>query len=351
VFTEPNSKASKRLIERINSKVADWKIEERHRSLRKKYSFGKFSTLELSHKHFRKGKGITTGKRKGILYDALKHLDSLMATGEKRSDAKAAARTHDESIFAFTDGKIHAFETRHNYQKIIMRFINWCRDHYGINRIECLRERADELASDYLSDRIVQRYSAWTLQTERSALRIFFQNRHLASNVTLPQRKRENITRSRRPAIRDQHFQPHNWLPLINFCKACGLRREELRDLHVRDVYHRKRDGQLVVYVAKGKGGKDREVPVFPGRELSVLEVIKGREPDEHVFNRIPSNMDIHAIRRQFAQELYEHLSGRPLPPLKGRLKSLDLDRNAALYVSQCLGHNRIDIIFGHYIR
>src|SRR5712692_7793246 len=85
VFTEPNSKASKRLIERINSKVADWKIEERHRSLRKKYSFGKFSTLELSHKHFRNGKGITTGKRKGILYEALKHLDSLMATGEKRS--------------------------------------------------------------------------------------------------------------------------------------------------------------------------------------------------------------------------------------------------------------------------
>jgi hypothetical protein len=351
VFTEPNSKASKRLIERINSKVADWKIEERHRSLRKKDSFGKFSTLEPSHKHIRNRKGITTGKRKGILYEALKHLDSLMATGEKRSDAKAIAHAHSESTFAFTDGKIHAFETRNNYQKVMMRFINWSRDHYGVNRIEGLRERADELASTYLSDHIVQGYSAWTLQTERSALRSFFQNRDLASNVTLPQRKRENIIRSRLPAVRDRHFQPRNWLQLINFCKACGLRREELRDLYVRDVYHRKRDGQLIVYVTKGKGGKDREVPVFPGRELSVLEIIEGREPDEHVFNRIPSNMDIHAVRRQFAQELYEHLSGRPLPPLEGRLKSPDLDRAAALYVSRCLGHNRIDIIFGHYIR
>ncbi len=299
----------------------------------------------------RNSKDVITGKRKGILYEALQQLDSLMATGEKRSDAKAVARARGESTFAFTDGKIHAFETRNNYQKIIMRFINWCRDHYGINHIECLYERAEELASDYLSERIVQGYSAWTLQTERSALRIFFQNRDLTCSVILPQRKRENIIRSRRPAVRDQHFQPDNWLLHINFCKACGLRREELRDLHVREVYYRKRDGQLVVYVAKGKGGKDREVPVFPGRELSVLGIVEGREPDEHVFDRIPSDMDIHAVRRQFAQELYEHISGRPLPPMEGRLRSADLDRDAALYVSRCLGHNRIDIIFGHYIR
>ena len=296
-------------------------------------------------------KGKATGKRKGILYEALQQLDRLMATGEKRSEAKAVARAHGESTFAFTDGKIHAFETRNTYQKVMMRFIHWCRDHYGIHRIEYLCERADELASDYLSDRIVQGYSAWTLQTERSALRTFFQNRDLASRVTLPQRKREAITRSRHPAVRDQHFQPDHWLPLINFCKACGLRREELRDLYVRDVYHRTCDGQLVVHVVKGKGGKARQVPVFPGREPSVLEVVAGREPDEHVFDRIPGNMDIHAVRRQFAQELYEHLSGRPLPRLEGRLKSAELDRNAALYVSRCLGHNRIDIIFGHYIR
>ena len=290
------------------------------------------------------------GNRKGILYEALLQLDSLMATGEKRSDAKALARARGESTFAFTDGKIHAFETRQNYQKIVMRFINWCRDCHDINRIECLREYADELTSLYLSERIAQGYSAWTLQTERSALRIFFQNRDLASSVVLPKRKREDIVRSRRPAVRDLHFEPKNWLPLMNFCQACGLRREELRDLYVRDVYYRKRDGQLVVHVVKGKGGKDREVPVFPGRELSVLEVVEGRELDEHVFGQIPGNMDIHAIRRQFAQELYEHRSGRPIPPLEGRLKSDDLDRDAALYVSRCLGHNRIDIL-GLYLR
>ncbi len=29
-------------------------------------------------------------------------------------------------------GKIHAFESRTNYQKIVMRFLNWCRDQHNM---------------------------------------------------------------------------------------------------------------------------------------------------------------------------------------------------------------------------
>jgi hypothetical protein len=113
----------------------------------------------------------------------------------------------------------------------------------------------------------------------------------------------------------------------------------------------RRRDEWLVVRVVNGKGGKWREVPVFPGRDAVVYAAVQGKEPDAHVFDRISGLLDIHSYRRQFAQELYELLSGRPLPPKEGRLKSPDLDRAAAQEVSRCLGHNRIDIIFRHYIR
>lgn len=138
---------------------------------------------------------------------------------------------------------------------------------------------------------------------------------------------------------------------MIRFCLACGLRREELRDLYVREVYSRRSDGHLVVKVRHGKGGKARELPVFPGREEAVLSQVSGRRPDEHVFARLSGLLDIHSYRRQFAQELYEHLSGRPLPPLAGRLQSAELDHVAALEVSRRLGHNRIEIVFGHYLR
>ena len=292
-----------------------------------------------------------TGKRPGAKYAAIQRLDSLMAVGEKRSEAKAEARARGESLFAFSDGLIHSYEARENYQAIVMRFIDWCRDQHGIRDLDKIDEQADELASLYLLERIGADYSAWTLQTERSALRMFFQDRELTDCIELPQRKRENIKRSRLPTERDKHINLDNWQHVIGFCLASGLRREELRDLYVHNVRTRPSDQRLIVDIVKGKGGKQRQVPVFPGREEGVLSQIEGKEPDSHVFSRVSSLLDIHSYRRQYAQDLYEHLSGRPLPPAEGRLLSADLDKDVALYVSQCLGHNRIDIIFQHYIR
>lgn len=294
---------------------------------------------------------VPTGKRPGAKYAAIQRLDSLMAIGEKRSEAKAEARAHGESLFAFSDGKIHSYEARENYQKITMRFIDWCRDEHDTRSLDQIDAQADELASLYLLERIDADYSAWTLQTERSALRMFFQDRELTDCIELPQRKRENIKRSRNAVERDKHINLNNWQHVIQFCLACGLRREELRDLHIRDIYVRPSDQCLVVEVVNGKGGKQRKIPVFPGREEGVLSETEGKEPDAHVFGRVSSLLDIHSYRRQFAQDLYEHLSGRPLPPAEGRLLSADLDKDVALYVSKCLGHNRIDIIFQHYIR
>ena len=61
--------------------------------------------------------------------------------------------------------------------------------------------------------------------------------------------------------------------------------------------------------------------------------------------------MDIHSYRRRFAQELYERISGRHFRNIEGRLQAADFDQDAALQVSCCLGHNRVDIVWGHYVR
>jgi hypothetical protein len=296
------------------------------------------------------------GKRPGAKYAALQRLDSLMADHEKRSEAKAKAVARGESPFGYSDGRIHSFQSRTDYQKVIMPFIEWCREQHNLRDLAAIDAQADELACLYLLEYLEGKkrdepYSAWTLTTYRSALRMFFQNSSLTDSITLPPRRQQDIKRSRHPAKRDRQINLDNWRHVINFCLASGLRREELRDLYVREVYQRKSDDQqLVVYVRHGKGGKDREVPVFPGREEGVLSQVQDRPPDAHVFSRISGLLDIHSYRRQFAQDLYEHWSGRPLPPLEGRLHSADLDHDVALQVSRCLGHNRIDIIFAHYI-
>jgi len=295
---------------------------------------------------------VPMGKRPGAKYAAIQRLDAQMAIGSPRSDAKVEAAAQGKSTFAFSDGMIHSYATRDIYQKVVMWFIDWCRDTQNIRDLDKIDAQADELASLYLIERMGQDgISAWTLHTERSALRQFFQDRELTDCIELPKRRRENIKRSRNATVRDRHINLDNWQHVIQFCLASGLRREELRDLHVRDVYTRLSDQHLVVEVVNGKGGKQRQVPVFPGREGSVTSQIEGKAPDAHVFSRISSLLDIHSYRRQFAQDLYEYLSGRPLPPRIGRLRSADLDKDVAVFVSRCLGHNRIDIIFQHYIR
>ena len=70
----------------------------------------------------------------------------------------------------------------------------------------------------------------------------------------------------------------------------------------MRDVYD-DAGGRLHVAV-KAKGGKWRAVPVLLALADAVRRLVAGRSPDERLFSRIPSHLDIHACRRRFAQSL-----------------------------------------------
>jgi hypothetical protein len=254
------------------------------------------------------------GNRQGIIYDAIQRLDQLMAPGESRFQAKVAARQSGATFWSFSTGSIHSYRTRQAYQQHVLHFINWARTATGINRLANLDACADELAASYLQERVVSGKSAYTVQAERAALRLFFQQRDLAQDVELPRRVREQIQRSRTVTKQDRHFQPDHWQKLIAFLRACGLRREEIGALFVREVYWKQAD-RLVVFVRNGKGGQAREVWVLPGCEQAVWSVVVGRDPDEHVFAHLPKNMDIHSYRREYAQSLYLLLAcDRTLP-------------------------------------
>lgn len=209
--------------------------------------------------------------RKSIIRQSLDRLDERMAIGESRRQAKQERRAAGEHFWTFSTGKIHSYKTRTTYQ---------------IKGLEQLDARANELVSIYLQQEIATHKSAYTLQVERSALRLFFADHTLASDITLPRRTRTTITRSRGPAAHDRHFQLANWQPLIKFERACGLRRSELARLTVGDIYPNTQS-QLVVHVLNGKGGKEREATVLPGNEQDILALTTGRKPEEHVFERV----------------------------------------------------------------
>ncbi len=278
----------------------------------------------------------------------------LMQTGlgTSRFEAKKARREAGEHLWSFSSGVIHSHGTRNAYQQHVMAFIQWSRATHDVRRLDELDRRAEELATDYLNQRLLQNCSPYTVQAERAAFRLFFSNRQLAASVQLPARKREEITRSRKETVREKEFQPANWQPLIKFLQATGLRRNEVRQLQIEDiVYTMMNTLEVTIKKGHGKGGRPRQVPVLPGREQDVLAIYEGRDPQERVFARIPSHLDIHALRREYAQAYYCLLSGRELPPATGRLKRLDYDEGAVLRVSYALGHNRKDVILRHYLR
>jgi len=159
-----------------------------------------------------------------------------MAINESRGKAKEAAREHGESTWAFSTGRIHSFKTRSVYQEHTLRFVSWARSTYNIRSLEQLDPRANELASTYLQHHLADSKSPYTLQVERAALCLFFNNRELAASVALPRRARTSITRSRGTKKHDRHFQPANWPELVKFLQATGIRRQELRDLRSQDI-------------------------------------------------------------------------------------------------------------------
>ncbi len=292
------------------------------------------------------------GSRKSIIREAIERLDSLMAIGTSRFQAKQARRAISADVgWTVSTGKMHSHTTRKVYQQHVLAFINWARTQQGIMRLVWLDERADELVTEYLTAHVAAGRSAYTLQTERAALRLFFGNWSLGATVRIPTRTRSTITRSRGPVGHDRHFQPAHWQAHIRFAQACGLRRAELRDLRVRDVYTTG-DGTLFVYIRNGKGGKAREVPVLSGHEEDVLAVVRARAPDEKVFDHIPTHMDVHSYRRDSAQRRYlQQAPGQALPSLEGRLRCDDYDPVAVQRVSWALGHNRLDVVLRHCLR
>jgi hypothetical protein len=296
------------------------------------------------------------GKRKSIIRAAIERLDEKMAIGESRRDAKITARQKHyeqtgEHQWSVSTGKIHSYVTRKVYQQHVLRFLNWCRDTYQLNRLEHADTRADELVSAYLQERIEEGRSPYTLLAERSALRLFFGDRTLAQSVVLPKRNREKITRSRLPVKQDAHFQPKNWPDLIHFLQATGLRREEVTSLFTYEICVDSESGDLVIYVRNGKGGQDRVVQVLPGHENAVLSVKAQRAEHEHAFAHVPKDLDVHSHRREYSQAFYQCLSLRELPPPTGRLKPSHYDQAAATATSEQLGHHRRSIVTAHYLR
>jgi integrase len=289
-----------------------------------------------------------------LLYQALERLDSLRAFGVSRHELKAEQRAALRAqglptAWSHSTGRIHSFGTAETYKHQVLTYCEWARAEAGVRHLEELDRRAPELARTWLERQIAGGKSPYTVQMSRSALRLFHRDRTLGAEVAIPRRRREAIRRSRLPVPSDRRVSLSRHQALIDFLRATGLRRREAAALRVRDVEIHGSDA--CVRVRNGKGGQERLVPVLPGAEGMLPELVTDRSPEELLFPRIPGALDVHACRRAYAQALYRAVSGRELPDPRGRLRPGSYDPEGVEIVSWALGHRRLDVVLRHYLR
>lgn len=285
-------------------------------------------------------------------------LDSLKSFGRsKYQDKVQAAAEYDRTkpegvnkqayINAALRPHIYSYRTYGDYVKHINYFLAWCEKCYRCKTLKQCREHVDE----WLQERISAGLSAYTLKLEAAALGKLYQE-PTTNFVPTPDRKRAAITRSRGYAQRDYGFSLEKNREIIDFCRGTGLRRSELTNLTGDQLILC--DGNSFIAV-KGKGGRYREAPIIGPHQDKIIDRMQ-KAGHNKVWTSVPSHMDVHEYRAEYATAIYEAYARDDIPKqdryyCKSDRRGVVLDRQAMRIASQALGHSRVSVVAGHYIR
>jgi len=320
-------------------------------------------------------------------------LNKMLSFGDSKAADKEYDREHGTDIVST---KIYSKGTYKTYWKHTKYYLKWVKKHYSeISELDEAREHVNE----WLQKRTDANLSAWTIQTEAAALnKLFGIKRDDPDRFQPPQRRKEDIVRSRGTKVRDRHFSEKKNEELVNFCKGCGFRRGVLEKLKGDDLYDRNRveealtkaleaddkamikackdalytfpDKKYFIQHRKDKGGKTRISPIVGPHIEKIVERMRNTRPDELVWQYVSGNCDVHGYRADYATCLYKEYArlieelryDRKIRCADGKYRSeiyvcrgdergKRLDRRAISIISIALGHNREDTAIANYIR
>lgn len=282
------------------------------------------------------------GKLGSMTHQVEQALLSQLRIGSSRHAAKEDEKTYSPK-------GIFSYGTLETYLREGCSFAKWAKEAHRCNTLEKARPYIEE----YIQNGIDRGLSSATLCTQRAAICKLYGISADTLHIQLPERRRADITRSREDAARDRGFSLRKNRDIIEFAKATGLRRHELAAVKPSNIGVRA-DGSVFLFDIKGKGGKVRTVDVLPGHEQAVCKYLH-KPQDRRIFSHIPSHMDVHGYRREYADAMYKAALERMGPSGERYFCRRDkrgtvYDREAMRYVSNQLGHNRISVIAEHYL-
>lgn len=186
---------------------------------------------------------------------------------------------------------IYSWRTYNTYKDKATAFAEWAKKNYGCKTLES----AKTYIQAYLGNQVDLGQSVWKIKLKASAICKLYGASTEELNLHTPERKRENIKRSRFDCENDKHVSKKRNKDLIGFCNGTGLRRHEVAAVYPKNIKYD--TSGLIVHVKQGKGGKSRNVPVLVEFYPDVEKFI-GLPPNDPIFMNIPKNIDIHSLEQ-----------------------------------------------------
>ena len=292
-------------------------------------------------------KGAKTMSKKGsIIYQINKELLSKCRFGESRHEHKL-----DGDAYRY----IFSYNTLNTYQKQLGYMVKWSKENnIKLKTLDDIEQHGNEWLKSCLDSGM----SSWTVTTRRAALCKLLDVPYSHFDVKIPPRRRADIKRGRDKTKALKHFSESRNIEQVTFCRCTGLRLSELKKITGDRLFFD--DDVPYLRVTEGtKGGKARIVELCGSKdEIELCIALCNNADSSKVFEHVKENANTHGYRAEYAQRVYDKYA-RDIDDINNRKeiyayrndrKNVKLDKIAMLKTSNCLGHNRIDIVAINYL-
>lgn len=298
-------------------------------------------------------------KKLGSLsYQLIERLKSMDCIGESRKYAKEEAREQ----LGFQNGRtigIHSYKSFDKAKTVSKGFANYVKENYP--NIKDINNIDEDIIIEYIEYRATLNLSQKTVDTDRTILNKIFNINITKKQLGHDKFSYKDITKGRDENV-DLKYNYENWKDQIEVVRGTGIRRSSVTKIK-KENFIRNNIGQCVAIKVKEKGGKERIAPILHAYRENITNIVNNVKEGETIFKKFTTKINAHALRREYASNLYKELERGQYKDYKkyglqkawgrgvktqGDFRGYNAENLAV--VSQALGHNRLDVVVYNYI-
>ena len=260
-----------------------------------------------------------------------------------------------------------SYRTKERYFEAYKRFLSFAADEYHLQKISNI---SGKHLSAYVEHMKKKNYAQSTIKTDLAAIR-FWQDRISGARYVLPENAEFDLQRRKFGGV-DRTWSMGELNRMITECwkaghdeyGACivlarfaGLRLHEVLRIDTAIARAAVKNGELLI---KGKGGKERTVPIGENVRIVLEKYINQTPPGEKLF--VPHGKETHLVKTEIQQFISAHREKIRDPGSDRRLtfhglrhtcaaewydqfqKEGKTESEAKRQVSKLLGHEREDV-------